>query len=201
MKSLSTFSSDENESGKKLKVLRTDNGGEYTSSRFEEFLRCEGVWHERTIPKTPEQNGVAERINRTLVETGSMLIDSKLPQKFWGEALSTAVYLRNRSPTKAVRGMTPYEAWTKGKAGVGHLRIFGCDAYAHVPKMKEESSMRKQKCTSLLVMEKRPRVIDCTTQHEQRSSSVETSCSRRVSVIQKVIATTELEVEYVELEL
>ena len=77
-------------------MLRTDNCGEYTSSRFEEFLKCEGIHHEHTIPKTPEQNGVAERMNRTLVETVlSMLIDSKSPQKFWGEALSTAVYLRN----------------------------------------------------------------------------------------------------------
>ena len=86
----------ENASGQKLKVLRTDNGGEYTSMKFEEFLKSEGVHDECTIPKTPEQNGVAERLNRTLVETVcSMLIDSKLPHKFWAEALSTATYLRN----------------------------------------------------------------------------------------------------------
>ena len=78
--------------------------------------------------KTPQQNGVAERLNRTLVETvRSMLIDSKLPHKFWAEALSTATYLRNRSPTKAIEGMTPHEAWTKEKPQVEHLRVFGCD--------------------------------------------------------------------------
>ena len=94
-----------------MKVLRTDNGGEYVSTEFERLLEIEGIRHERTIPKTPQQNGVAERHNRTLVEmVRSMLLDSKLPQKFWGEAISTAVYLCNRSPTKALESMTPFEA-------------------------------------------------------------------------------------------
>ena len=125
----------EKSSGRKVKTIRTDNGGEYTSTRFEEYLKSEGIRHERTIPKTPEQNGVAERMNRTLVETvRSMLMDAKLPHKFWGEALSTAVYLRNRSPTRTVEGNTPFEAWTGKNPTVCHLRVFGCDAYAHIPK-------------------------------------------------------------------
>ena len=137
----------ENASGHKLKVLCTDNGGEFTSTKFEEFLKSKGIRHERTIPKTPEQNGVAERLNQTLVETvRSMLLDSKLPQKFWAEALSTATYLRNRSPTKVIEGMTPHEAWAKEKPQVKHLRVFGCDAYVHIPKderQKLDSKMRK----------------------------------------------------------
>ena len=81
-----------------------------------------------TVPKTPEQNGVAERMNQTLVESvRSMLSGAKLPHKCSAEAVSTAVYLQNRSPAKAVDGMTPFEA-------VSHLRVFGCKAYAHVPK-------------------------------------------------------------------
>jgi len=93
------------------------------------------VRHELTIPKTSEQNGIAERMNRTLVESvRSMLSHAKLPHKFWAEALSKAVYLRNLSPTKAVEGMTPFEAWTGEKPNIQHLRIFGCAAYAHVPK-------------------------------------------------------------------
>jgi hypothetical protein len=63
-----------------------------------------------------------------------MLADSKLPQKFWAEALSTAVYLRNRSPTKAVQGMTPFESWTGEKADVKHFRVFRCVAYSHITK-------------------------------------------------------------------
>lgn len=74
-------------------------------------------------------------MNRTLIETvRAMLSDSKLPKKFGAEALSTATYIRNRSPTNALHKMTPYEAWTGYKPKVKHLRVFGCSAYAHIPK-------------------------------------------------------------------
>ena len=78
----------EKSSGRKVKVFRTDNGGggggEYTSTEFENYLKKEGITHQLTVPKTPEQNGVAERMNRTLVESvRSMLADAKLPHKFW----------------------------------------------------------------------------------------------------------------------
>jgi hypothetical protein len=63
-----------------------------------------------------------------------MLADSKLPKTFWAEALATAVYLRNRSPTKAVEGKTPYQALHGEKPKVGHLKVFGCTAYSHIPK-------------------------------------------------------------------
>ena len=141
----------ENASGKKMKVLRTDGGGEYTSTEFEEFLKSAGIRHEQTIPKTPEQNGVAERMNRTLVESvRSMLSDANLPHTFWAEALSTAVYLRNRSPTKAVSGKTPYEAWMGKKPSVSHLRVFGCRAFAHVP--KDERGKLDQKAKSCILV-------------------------------------------------
>ena len=120
---------------KRLKAIRTDNGGEYTSRKFQEYLKTEGVYHELTVPKNPEQNGVAERINRTLIETArSMLIDSHLPHSFWAEAISTAAYLCNRSPTKAVAEMTPYEAWTGKRPQVDGLRVFGYQAFVHIPK-------------------------------------------------------------------
>ena len=124
----------ETSTGRKLQAIRTDNGGEYLSTEFQNYLKTEGVKHERTIPKTPQQNGVAERMNRTLVETTrSMMSDAKLPKRFWAEALSTAVYLRNRCLTKAVMEKTPYQAFTGEKPSVSHLRVFGCVAYAHVP--------------------------------------------------------------------
>ena len=124
----------EKSSGEKIKTLRSDNGGEYTSKEFEDDLKKNGIRHEHSVPKTPEQNGVAERMNQTLVETvRAMLSDSKLPKKFLAEALSTASYVRNRSPTTAVKAMTPYEVWKGYKPNVNHLRIFGCSAYAHIP--------------------------------------------------------------------
>ena len=110
----------EKSTGQELKVFRTDNGGEFTSTEFEEYLRKEGIRHELTVPKNPEQNGVAERMNWTIVETArSMLAEAKLPRRFWAEAL-IAVYFRNRSPTTAVKGMTPCEALTGEKTTSGH---------------------------------------------------------------------------------
>ena len=135
----------EKSTGQKLKTLRTDNGGEYTSTEFEGYLRSEEIRHELTIPKTPEQNGVAERMNRTLIETvRSMLADAKLPHKFWSKALATAVYLRNRSPTTAVERMTPFEAWNGEKPDVDHLRTFGCAiAIPMYQRMSDRNSTQK----------------------------------------------------------
>ena len=141
----------ENGSGRKLKILRSDNGGEYTSAEFTAYLKEQGVRHEFTVPKTPQQNGIAERMNRTLVETvRSMLSDANLPKRFWAEALSTAVYLRNRSPTIAVRGKTPFEAWAAEKPNVGHLKVFGCLCYAHVAKdERQKFDAKARKCIML----------------------------------------------------
>ena len=141
----------ENSTGRKLKALRTDNGGEYTSKEFETYLKQNGIRHEWTVPKTPEQNGVAERMNRTIVETARcMLAEAKLPRKFWAEAVSMAVYLRNRSSTTAVSGMTPFEALTGDKPCVDILRVFGCLAYVHVPKDERRKFDSKSKRCILL---------------------------------------------------
>jgi hypothetical protein len=141
----------EKSSGRQIKALRSDNGGEYTSHEFESYLTKEGIKRELTIPHTPEQNGVAERLNRTLIEgVRTMLADSKLPHRFWAEALSTSVYLRNRSPTKALEGVTPHEAWSGSKPDVRSLRIFGCSAYAHVPKAERHKlDTKTRKCILL----------------------------------------------------
>ena len=125
----------EKSSGCILNTLRTDNGGEFISAQFGRYLCSEGIQHELTIPKTPQQNGVAERLNRTLLEkVRSMLIDQKVPHVFWAEALATSVYLKNRSPTSFLDRQTPFEAWKGKKPDVSHLRVFGCDAYVHVSK-------------------------------------------------------------------
>ena len=141
----------EKSSGYKVKKLRTDNGGEYVSTEFEGYLKKEGIEHQYTIPKTPEQNGVSERMNRTLMETvRSMLADSRLPHRFWAEALSTAVYLINRSPTKSLSDETPFEAWHGKKPNVKHLRVFGCSAYIHIPKdERNKLDPKAKKCIFL----------------------------------------------------
>lgn len=124
----------ENLTGNKLKKIRTDNGGEYTSNQFFDYCKEMGYSREFSVPHTPEQNGVAERLNRTIVEAArSMLIQAKLPISFWAEAISCAVYIRNRSPTAALNNKTPYECWFGQKPDLSNLRVFGCVAYAHVP--------------------------------------------------------------------
>ncbi|GJU65696.1 retrovirus-related pol polyprotein from transposon RE1 [Tanacetum coccineum] len=101
------------QSGSTLRILRTDNGGEYTSTEFEDFLRQQGAIHQVTVPYSPQQNGVSERKNRTVMEMArSMLYEKKLPKTFWAEAVATSVYLLNRLATKAVSGKTPIEAWS-----------------------------------------------------------------------------------------
>jgi hypothetical protein len=124
----------ENQTGKRIKTLRSDNGGEYSSRRFSDFLKASGIHHQKTVPYTPQQNGVAERANRTIVEKArSMIHGANLHDELWAEAVWTAVHLKNISPTSAVHEMTPAEAWSGKKPSVEYLRAFGCKAYAHVP--------------------------------------------------------------------
>jgi hypothetical protein len=125
----------ENSTGYKIKTLRTDGGGEYSSAEFSAALKQHGISRQQTPPYTPQHNGVAERANRTIVESArSMLHSANLPYSFWGEAVVTAAYLCNRSPTRTLIGITPYECWYGEKPSLAHLRVFGCIAYAHIPK-------------------------------------------------------------------
>lgn len=114
----------------KIRILRSDNGGEYTSSAFDNLLKSRGIQRQLTIPATPQQNGVAERYNQTLLNTARcMLVESGLPETFWAEAISTAAYVRNRCPTIANEGMTPYEKLMKKPFDASNLRVFGCRAW------------------------------------------------------------------------
>lgn len=127
----------EKQTGLSIKCLRTDNGTEYVNRKLTGFLNKEGILHQLTVPYCPQQNAVSERLNRTLMDkVRCMLQHSRLDQRFWGEAVMTAVYLKNRSPTSALDGRIPEEVWTGSKIELGHLRVFGCRAYALVPGVK-----------------------------------------------------------------
>ena len=116
-----------------VKALRTDRGGEFLSNEFITFCEEQGIRRELIAPYTPEQNGVTERKNRTVVEMArSMLKARGVPNNFWCEVVATIVYILNVSPTKAVMNMTPFEAWRGKKPSVSHLRVFGCTTYALV---------------------------------------------------------------------
>ena len=120
--------------GKSLKAVRTDRGGEYMSKELDIYFKDKGVEHQTTAPYTPEQNGVAERLNRTLMErVRAMLSDNNLDQELWAEAAQTANYVRNRSPSSH-SNKTPWELFYGKKPDVSHMRVFGAKAYVHVPK-------------------------------------------------------------------
>ena len=122
---------------KTLKCIRSDRGREYVNKNLRRFLQDNGIKIEYTATYTPEQNGVAERKNRSLLEMARcMLCDSDMDQKYWAEAVHTANFLQNRLPTRSVSNKTPFEAWTGRKPDVRHLHIFGTEAYIHIPKVK-----------------------------------------------------------------
>ncbi|KAL5823751.1 hypothetical protein ACOSQ4_021651 [Xanthoceras sorbifolium] len=123
----------ENETGLKIKRLRSDNGGEYIDSRFREFCANSGIKMEKTVPMTPQQNGVAERMNRTLNERArSMRLHAGLPKMLWAEAVNTAAYLINRGPSVPLDGGIPEEVWSGKEVNISHLRVFGCISYVHI---------------------------------------------------------------------
>ena len=124
----------ENEGKCRLRAFRSDRDGEFISIEFREYCEQLGIKHYTTTPYSPQQNGVVERRNQTVVEMARCLLKSvAVPSYFWTEAVKTAVYLLNRAPTRSLDGVTPYEAWHGHKPSVLHLRVFGC--VAHVKKL------------------------------------------------------------------
>lgn len=138
----------ENQLNRKIKILRSDNGKEYCNKDFDNYLAKEGIIHQRSNPYTPEQNSLAERFNRTVVEKARcLLFDAGLEDSFWAEATHTAVYLQNRTVASALNGRTPFELWTGMKPNVSHLRIFGSTIMVHIPKQKRLKWHKKaEKC-------------------------------------------------------
>jgi len=126
----------ENQYKPRIKRFRSDGGGEYTSAAFNRLLSEAGIVREQTAPYSPEQNAVSERANRTLIgRAKAMMFAAGLPDEMWGEAVHTAVYLKNRSLTSALeKSMTPLEAMTGEIPKLGALISFGAKGFKHVPK-------------------------------------------------------------------
>lgn len=126
----------ENQLGKRLKILRTDRGGEFVNKQMQQYFKEKGIIHQLTAPYTPEQNGVAERKNRSLMEMARcMLFDADMNLKFWAEAVNNANYIQNRILSAAVN-VTPFELWNGKPPNLKHIRIFGAVAYAQINKQK-----------------------------------------------------------------
>ncbi|GLI63566.1 hypothetical protein VaNZ11_006559 [Volvox africanus] len=133
-----------------LQCIRTDGGGEFVNRQVQSYCASNGVRHQLSAPYTPQQNGKAKRLNRTLLDkVRAMLAESAVPKEYWHEALMVANFVRNRSPV-AGKPKTPYELLTGVVPDVSLLRVFGCVAYAHVPKGKcDKLDSRAQKGTFL----------------------------------------------------
>lgn len=129
--------------------LRSDNGGEFISNAFNAWLENRGIRRELTTPHSPWQNGIVERMNRTVVEgSRTLLQDAKLPLRLWVLACYATVYCRNRSPSSTLSNSTPHELWYGVKPRHLHLRRFGCLAYAHILKEdRTKFAAKSEQCT------------------------------------------------------
>lgn len=166
------------QTGNRVKVLHSDNGTEYVSAAFKQFLKEKGIIHETSSPYIHQQNGRAEREIRSLVTVArSMLIARNIPTYLWTEAVKTASYLLNRVITSQSNGVTAYGKWFSRKPQVKHLRIFGCDAYMHVPKERQVSKYNPRSKKLLFVgydgESKNYRLFDVSTQKIYISSDVD----------------------------
>lgn len=128
----------ENETECKIKILRTDNGTEYVNNRFKQFFEANGIKHEYSAPYSPQQNGLSERMNRTIVEKARcMLIDAKLERFFWAEAVLAAVNIINALPNASTK-TAPDEMWYNKKCDLNNFRVFGCKAMVWQPEQKRK---------------------------------------------------------------
>jgi len=140
-----------NQHKKGIVILRVDGGGEFNSTAFLEFLNKTGTKLERTMPHSFQENPCSERINRTIMDIARCLLHyAGAPKTFWREAVKMAVYVHNRTPTKALHTQTPYEIWFGRKPDLSNLRVFGCTAYAILPEtQRHKLSDRAIKCVFL----------------------------------------------------
>ncbi|KAJ3527698.1 hypothetical protein NMY22_g9685 [Coprinellus aureogranulatus] len=167
--------------------IRSDNGGEYIGAEVEAFLKSHGIFHEKTAPYTPEQNGLAERMNQSLRNSATaMLIDSGLPKTYWTEAMTMAAHIIARTPAAGIGGDIPYERMFKRKVDPTTLRPFGCVAYALIPKDlrkgKFDSNARKCILLGYQSEQRAYRLLDLATKKVISSRHVAFDEDRRGSV-------------------
>jgi hypothetical protein len=124
----------ERQTGKKLRCIRTDGGGEFCNELWDSYCKEFGIIHKTTSPYSSQSNGIVERANRTIIEHVRVLMhDSGLPASIWCKVASTVIYLKDFVPSARHPDTTPFEDWRGFKPDVSHLRPFGCIAYAKIP--------------------------------------------------------------------
>lgn len=196
----------ENQLNLNIKTFRTDNGREYLSNDFKNFLKKSGIIHQTSTPYTPQQNGLAERMNRTLLERAKcMLLNARLQKQYWAEAVSTAAYITNRCPTRTLAYSMPEEVWSGKVPNISHLRIFGSAAMVHVP--KEKSRKLDSKASKMLFIgyseqTKGYRLIDTKTKKVVISRDVtflESSIKRNFAMVPLSGSSSKLDADKIDL--
>ena len=134
-----------------MKCLRLENGGEYCSKEFDDYCSYHGIRREKTVPRTPQENGVSERMNRTIMERArSMRLHVGLPLQFWADAVDTVVYLINRGPSSSLDGIIPEEEWTGKKVNYYFLKISVVKHLSILIKRIEQSLRQNPRSVPLL---------------------------------------------------
>ena len=141
----------ENDAQSHIGSICIDNGKYYTLNEFENYLRQHGIKHQTIVPYNPQQNGVAERMNRKILNmVRSMLFFKNVEIMFCVDAVLCAAYIKNRCPSNAIRDKTPYEMWYEHFPSVKQLRVLGSTYYALIPKVhRKKLGARSCKCIFL----------------------------------------------------
>jgi transposase InsO family protein len=135
----------QNEFGLRIKKIRSDNGTEFKNSQIEGFLEEEGIKHELSSPYTPQQNGVVERKNRTLLDLASIMLEQyKTSDRFWARAINTACYSITRLYLHRILKKTSYELLTGKKPNVSYFRVIGSKCFILVKKVEIQNLLLKQ---------------------------------------------------------
>ncbi|GBN69414.1 Retrovirus-related Pol polyprotein from transposon TNT 1-94 [Araneus ventricosus] len=116
---------------RKIKILRNDNGAEYRSNEFKKYLAKIRIQRKLTVPDSPQQNGVYERMNQTQMnQTRCLFIESGLSPAFWTEAVSTAAYFRKKCSSSVIHGDISEGIWSDKEVKINHIRVFGCRTWS-----------------------------------------------------------------------
>ena len=150
---LNDFLAEAKTSGHAIEEILSDNGGEFDNEQIRNTLRRYGIRQRMTMPYTPEQNGCAERENRTVVEMARSLMHAHndISQGLWAEIINTSVYILNRTGPTTIEGKSPYELWWSKKPKISHLRIVGCTCYVHIPKQRRPNKLDRKAQKGILV--------------------------------------------------
>ncbi|KAK9059410.1 hypothetical protein SSX86_022030 [Deinandra increscens subsp. villosa] len=133
-----------------VKVFRSDNGTEFINNQMTDFCKNSGIVHQTTCAYTPQQNGIAERKHRHLLNVArSLMFQSGVPLRFWPDCVLTATYLINRTPSSVLSGKCPYELVYGFKPNLGHLRVFGCLCFCTILTNTNKFSSNAEKCVLL----------------------------------------------------